>query len=117
MEAPSISAKHYKSYDMIGNDGHDGYKFEANTANTFTANNFFVSNVQQQLSTIIGVTFQNLFGGGGPAAYPRLHGYWGNQARTRGSWELGSKVPPTKNGKVCGFGSLFFGSGQILCTK
>ena len=27
------------------------------------------------------------------AAYPRLQGYWGNQARTRGSWELGSKVP------------------------
>ena len=49
------------------------------------------------------------------AAYPRLQGYWGNQARTRGSWELGSKVPPTKNGKVGGFGSLFFGSGQILC--
>ena len=51
------------------------------------------------------------------AAYPRLQGYWGNQARTRGSWELGYKVPPTKNGKVCGFGSLFFGSGQTLCTK
>ena len=29
-----------------------------------------------------------------PAAYPRFQGYWGNQARTRGSWELGSKVPP-----------------------
>ena len=32
-------------------------------------------------------------------AYPQLQGYWGNQARTRSplSWELGSKVCPTKN--------------------
>ena len=33
------------------------------------------------------------------AAYPRLQGYWGNQARTRGSWELGSKVPPDQKRK------------------
>ena len=32
-------------------------------------------------------------------AYLRLQGYWGIQARTRSplSWELGSKVCPTKN--------------------
>ena len=36
---------------------------------------------------------------------------------TKVSWELRSKVPPTKNWKVCGFGPLFYGRGQILCAK
>ena len=31
------------------------------------------------------------------AAYPRLQGYWGNRHVPEVSWELGSKVPSSKN--------------------
>ena len=32
-----------------------------------------------------------------PAAYPRLQGYWGNQARIGGLLEVGMQGTPTKN--------------------
>ena len=51
------------------------------------------------------------------AAYPRLQGYWGNQARTRGSWVLGSKEPLPKTEKSADLAHDFSGVAFFTQNK
>ena len=51
------------------------------------------------------------------AAYLRLQGYWGNQARIRGLLGVGTQGTPYQNLKSLRIRPTFFGSDHILCAK